>query len=98
MATHLIEAYSHPMNLDAFKDDYEVAVHELIEAKLKNVPLQLEGERTRPTKVINLMDALRQSVSKAKRPVASEQRGVKTAARRKGPILMGANKRKHRAA
>jgi DNA end-binding protein Ku len=97
MATQLIEAYTHPFNLDAFKDDYEAALRELIEAKQKNVPLPLEEERSKPTKVINLMDALRQSVSKAKRPVASERRAAKTAAR-KGPVLVGANKRKHRAA
>ena len=73
MATQLIEAYSHPFNLDAFKDDYEAALRELIEAKQKNVPLPLDEERAKPAKVINLMDALRQSVSKAKRPVASER-------------------------
>ena len=74
MATQLIEAYSHPFHLDAFKDDYEAALRELIEAKQKNVPLPLEEKKARPAKVINLMDALRQSVSKAKRPVASERR------------------------
>jgi len=99
MATQLIEAYAEPFNLDAFKDDYEAALRELIEAKQKNVPLPLAEERARPTKVINLMDALRQSVSKAKRPVASERRGTKAAsAGRKGPVLVGASKRKHRAA
>jgi DNA end-binding protein Ku len=99
MATQLIEAYSEPLNLDAFKDDYEAALHELIEAKQKNVPLPLEEEGAKPTKVINLMDALRQSVSKAKKPVASERRGAKAAsATRKGPVLVGASKRKHRAA
>jgi non-homologous end joining protein Ku len=61
--------------------------------------LPLEEEEAKPTKVINLMDALRQSVSKAKKPVASERRGTKAAsAPRKGPVLVGASKRKHRAA
>jgi DNA end-binding protein Ku len=99
MATQLIDAYSHPLNLDAFKDDYETALRELIEAKQKNVPLPLEEERKKPTKVINLMDALRQSVSKARRPVVSERREAKTsAATRKGPVLVRGSKRKHRAA
>ena len=97
MATQLIEAYSHPFNLDAFKDDYEAALHELIEAKRKNMPLPEEEEAPKPTKVVNLMDALRQSVSKAKKPVASERRAGK-AAERKGPVLVKSNKRKHRAA
>jgi non-homologous end joining protein Ku len=65
--------------------------------------LPLEEEGAKPTKVINLMDALRESVSKAKKPVASERRGERHAARaasaaRKGPVLVGASKRKHRAA
>jgi DNA end-binding protein Ku len=99
MATQLIESYSQPFILDAFKDDYETALRKLIEAKQKNVPLPLEEAGAKPTKVINLMDALRQSVSKAKRPVASERRETKAAsATRKGPVLVGASKRKHRAA
>jgi DNA end-binding protein Ku len=99
MATQLIEAYSEPLNLDAFKDDYEAALRELIEAKQKNVPLPLAEASAKPTKVINLMDALRQSVSKAKKPVASERRGTKAASgARKGPVLVGGSKRKHRAA
>lgn len=98
MATQLIEAYTHPFNLEAFKDDYEAALHELIEAKRKNLPLpEEEEEAPRTTKVVNLMDALRESVSKAKKPVASERRAGK-AARAKGPVLVGTNKRKHKAA
>ena len=88
MATQLIEAYSHPFHLDAFKDDYEAALRELIEAKQKNAPLPLEEKRAKSAKVINLMDALRQSVSKAKRPVASERRSSSRGRdERKGPCL-----------
>lgn len=68
MATQLIDAYSHPLNLGDFKDDYESALRMLIDAKQKNAPLPLEEEAPKPTKVVNLMDALRQSVSQAKRP------------------------------
>jgi DNA end-binding protein Ku len=99
MATQLIEAYSQPFDLDAFKDDYETALRELIEAKQKNIPLPFADKGAKPTKVINLMDALRQSVSKAKKPVASERRTTRAAsAGRKGPVLVSASKRKHRAA
>src|SRR5579862_6228900 len=96
MATQLIEAFSSPFNLDAYKDDYEGALRSLIEAKRKNQPLPLEENAPRRAKVINLMDALRESVSKAKKPVASERRPDKKAAR-KGPVLVKRN-RKHRAA
>ena len=93
MATHLIEAYSRPLDLDAYQDDYEAALRELIEAKRKDLPLPVEEERPKSTKVVNLMDALRESVSKVKRPVAGERRPA-----RKGPVLVGANKRRRRAA
>jgi len=94
MATQLIEAYTQPFTYEAFKDDYEAALHELVEAKRKNAPLPLEEEAPRPSKIVNLMDALRESVSKAKKPVASER-----AARGKsGPVLVKQSKRKHRAA
>lgn len=97
MANELVRAYSAPFELDAFKDDYENALRELIEAKQKNLPLPLEEEKAKPTKVINLMDALRESVSQAKRPVASEKRPPKSA-QKKGPVLVGAGKRKRKAA
>jgi DNA end-binding protein Ku len=97
MAVQLIDANSQPFDIGAFKDDYEAALRKLIEAKRKNAPLPVEEERPKTDKVINLMDALRQSVSNVKRPVASERRGVKSA-RRKGPVLVGAGKRRHRAA
>jgi len=98
MATQLIEAYSRPFDLDAYKDDYEAALRELIEAKRKNAPLPLEEKTAKPAKVINLMDALRESVSKTKKPVASERRGSAKAEPKKGPVLVGTGKRKHRAA
>jgi DNA end-binding protein Ku len=97
MATQLIEAYSHPLSLEAFKDDYEAALRKLIEAKQENAPLPVEEKKAKPTKVINLMDALRQSVSQAKKPPASERRAAKTGGR-KGPVLVRPNRRKHRAA
>ncbi len=98
MATQLIEAYSHPFNLAAFKDDYEAALRELIEAKQKNAPLPLEEKKGKSAKVINLMDALRESVSKAKKPVASERRTGSGAGEKKGPVLVGSGRRKRSAA
>ena len=99
MAMQLIDAYSRPFDLDAFQDDYEVALRELIDAKQKDVPLPAEEEEPEPTRVINLMDALRESVSKAKRPVASERRPVASERRpaQKGPVLVGSGKRRRRA-
>lgn len=97
MATELIKAYSSPFHFEAFKDDYEDALRDLIEAKQKNVPLPLEEKRPKSPKVVNLMDALRESVSQANQTPADKQRVAKTPPK-KGPVLVGASKRKHRAA
>lgn len=97
MATQLIAAYSHPLNLGDFKDDYEAALRKLIEAKRKNAPLPLEEESPKPAKVINLMDALRESVSQAKRPAARGRRAKKSPSG-KGPVLVRSTRRKHKAA
>jgi DNA end-binding protein Ku len=64
MAKQLIETYSVPFDLAKFKDDYEAKVRELVKAKLKNKPLPLESEPPKKAKVINLMDALRQSLER----------------------------------
>lgn len=102
MATQLIQAYSAPLNLDEFRDDYESALRQLIEAKQKNLPLPVEEKDTRPAKVVNLMDALRQSIRVAK-PSGSRTAKVlgRTAARasaKKGPVLVGKSRRRHKAA
>ncbi|MGH9605715.1 MAG: Ku protein [Terracidiphilus sp.] len=97
MAVQLIEAYSHPLNLHDFKDDYEAALRKLIDAKQKNVPLPLEEKAGKPTKVVNLMDALRRSVNQAERPAARSRRAGK-AVPKKGPVLVGGSRRKRKAA
>jgi DNA end-binding protein Ku len=104
MANELVRAYSEPLKLEEFRDDYEQALRELVEARQKNVPLPMAEDKAKPTKVINLMDALRESVTQAKRPAAgekrppaSEKRSPKTAAK-KGPVLVGGGKRKGKAA
>jgi DNA end-binding protein Ku len=97
MAVQLIEAYLRPFNLDDFKDDYEAALRKLIKAKQKDTPLPLEEETLKPTKVINLMDALRRSVGQIKKPPA-RARGEAKAAEKKGPVLVSGSRRKHKVA
>lgn len=96
MATELIRAYSAPFRLDVFKDDYEEALRKLIEAKRKNKPLPLEEEKPERPKVVNLIDALRRSVTQAKSPPVSAKAAAGRASK-KGPVLVKP-KRKRRAA
>lgn len=96
MAAELIKAYSGPFHFEEYKDDYEAALHELIEAKQKNMPLPLEEEEPARPKVVGLMDALRRSLEETKQPPARKK--PPASERGKGPTLVKEPKRKRRAA
>lgn len=73
LAIELTQHYSAPLNLEEYKDDYENALRKLVEAKRKNLPLPLEEEKPKQPKVIHLMDAIRSSLSQARKPVQRER-------------------------
>ena len=92
LANQLIHRQSAPLHLKDYKDDYEAALRELIEAKRYEKPFPVSEEKPRP-KVVSLMDALRRSVDEGqKKPAASHH------AAKKGPRLVKTGKRSHRAA
>ena len=62
LAEELIERKSKPFDANAFKDSYEEALHELIEAKAEHRQVRNVEEPQQSAKVIDLMDALRRSV------------------------------------
>lgn len=98
MATELIRQYSAPLDLTAFKDDYESALRKMIDAKLKHEPLIAEDVEPARPKVVDLMDALRKSVSMTrKQSSAKNEPSAKTKAG-KGPQLVKPARRAHRAA
>jgi DNA end-binding protein Ku len=80
LAEELIKKKSKKFDPTAFKDSYEEALRELIEAKAEHRQVR-QIEETRPTaQVIDLMEALRKSVGKGS---DGNARGKKTAKRRK---------------
>lgn len=81
MANDLIEHYTQPFDISVFQDDYEDALRKLVEAKVKKQPLPLEEKKHQSAKVIDLMDALRQSLK-----TSSPRARTKTASHgRQGP-------------
>jgi DNA end-binding protein Ku len=89
LAESLIKKRSAKFDPSKFTDGYEIALKELVEAKLKHAPIpQDEAPALTRGKVINLMDALRKSVqgndaavpaaSSKKKPSASEKKPDKT--------------------
>jgi DNA end-binding protein Ku len=80
LAETLIGKKSTKLDLSKFEDGYEVAVKELIEAKVNKMPVPKDEGAAPSGKVVNLMDALRKSLGGAdgdsskrvpKKPVAS---------------------------
>jgi len=81
LAKELIKRRTAKFEPGEFVDGYEAAVKELVEAKLKHAPVP-KDEVAKPQrgKVINLMDALRRSVSGDAKPEAKQAK--------KGPVLV----------
>jgi DNA end-binding protein Ku len=63
MAETLIAKKSAKLDLSKFEDGYEVAVKQLVEAKVNKMPVPKDEIPQSTGKVINLMDALRKSLS-----------------------------------
>jgi DNA end-binding protein Ku len=74
LAQHIVKTKSGHFKPEKFEDHYEGALKELIAKKSKGIKIEAPAERT-PSKVINLMDALRRSVQ-------SEQPSRKQAGKR----------------
>jgi DNA end-binding protein Ku len=63
LAESLIAKRSSKLDLSKFEDGYEVTVKELVDAKLKHLPIPNdEGSQPSRGNVVNLMDALRKSI------------------------------------
>ena len=86
LAETLIAKKSTKLDLSKFEDGYEVAVKELIEAKVNNMPVPKDEVAEPKGKVVNLMDALRKSLGTAdsgaskrvpKKPVTSVKSDTK---------------------
>jgi DNA end-binding protein Ku len=65
LAESLIAKKSTKLDLSKFEDGYEVAVKELIDAKVNKLPVPKDEGAEPSGKVINLMDALRKSLGGA---------------------------------
>jgi DNA end-binding protein Ku len=98
LAKQLIDAYTQPFEVSKFKDHYEEALRELVEAKMKNLPAPAPEVEKKSPKVVDLMEALRRSLAQAA-PAAQEateagSAGGKTSGSREKPAATGAAKAK----
>jgi non-homologous end joining protein Ku len=61
LASHIVKTKAGHFEPSKFEDQYEDALKELLKKKQEGKPIE-RPERPKPTNVVNLMDALRQSV------------------------------------
>jgi DNA end-binding protein Ku len=102
MAEALIAKRSAKFDLSKFEDGYEVAVKELVDAKINHLPVPKdEAPRATSGKVVNLMDALRKSLGSdrtsakvSKKPVVSERSPARKGIGLVKPPAKSAGKRK----
>jgi DNA end-binding protein Ku len=62
LAKELIKRKTAKFAPEKFKDEYEAALREMVEARINNAPIPRDEPKKPSGKVINLMDALRNSV------------------------------------
>ncbi len=84
LALELVARKSAPFDADAFKSQYATAMRELIDEKRKKgkVTAASDEEIASGDNVIDLMDALKKSVSKDKKKSSSSRRGAKKTTRK----------------
>src|SRR3954468_7400554 len=89
LATHIVDTKRGKFDPNRFQDRYEDALKDLLKKKQKGEKIEAPKERA-PSKVVDLMEALRQSVSREKggderpKPPArntAQRRATKTASR-----------------
>jgi DNA end-binding protein Ku len=81
LATHLIERGTSKFDLADYTNDYVAAVKKLVERKRKGKSIEAPAPETKPAKVVNIMDALRESLATGKpsRTTKAKSRSKKAA-------------------
>jgi len=80
LASHILQSKAAKFDPGKFKDEYEMALRKLVQRKAKGYTIETPKPVEKPSNVINLMDALRESLktdSKVTHPTGSS--------RKKGP-------------
>jgi DNA end-binding protein Ku len=76
LAIHIVNTKKGEFDPDAFQDQYENALKELLRKKQKGEKIERPKEPSR-TNVVNLMDALRKSVAEENKPATKTKKGRK---------------------
>jgi len=75
-----VEALARDFDPATYHDEHRAKLLEVIQAKAEGKQVVAPAERREPAKVVNLMEALRQSVEQVKKPLAKAKRAEPPAA------------------
>lgn len=92
LAGHILDSKAAHFDPSKFKDEYEDALKALVRRKAAGKPVKVAEREEKPSNVINLMDALKQSL-KSKGPAKRSSRSTSRRAPQRRPA-----KRSHRSA
>jgi DNA end-binding protein Ku len=62
LASHILQTKATKFDPGKFKDEYETALRKLVQRKVKGHTIEVPESEEKPSNVINLMDALRESL------------------------------------
>jgi DNA end-binding protein Ku len=79
LARQFIEALAKPFEPGEYRDEYRERLAALIQAKAQGQTVTLPAAPAAPAKVVNLMEALRQSVEQVKKPPAKAAAPIREA-------------------
>ena len=96
LATHIVETKKGKFEPEKFEDRYEDALKELLEKKQKGEKIERPKEQA-PSNVINLMDALRQSV-KAERGGGERRKPARSSGKARAPKKAARSNARHKKA
>ena len=66
LAGHILDSKAAHFDPSKFKDEYETALKALVRRKAAGKPIKLADREERPSNVVSLMDALKQSLKGGK--------------------------------
>ena len=81
LASHILDSKAAHFDPSEFKDQYENALKALVRRKAAGKPVKVAEREERPSNVINLMDALKQSLKGGKHGGATKRRSLSAARR-----------------
>ena len=83
LAAHIVDTKAGHFDPKTFEDHYETALVALLKSKEAGRPVETVGEEAAPPRVINLMDALKASISAAGKKPAAASTGERRPAKKK---------------